>query len=65
MLPVTEPGITYPTKVEVLLIIIASCPPMVKEVMLFKFDPFIVTSVPIGPDVGENETMVGTWAITF
>ena len=35
---------------------------MLLEAVVLKFVPVMVTEVPIGPEVGEKEEMVGTWA---
>ena len=54
------PGITMATSVSVLAeIFIAETPPILMVSMLFKLVPVMVTNVPMEPEAGLKEIMVG------
>jgi len=64
--PVVAPGITIATKVVPLLeTVMAATPPMLGAVGLLRLVPVMVTKVPMGPDVGLKEVMVGAGVAVF
>jgi hypothetical protein len=64
ILPDVEPGITKATiPVEVEDTLIAATPPIFKVSILLKLVPIIFTNVPIEPELGVKEVIVGLCAI--
>jgi hypothetical protein len=65
ILPVTAPaGTTAVILVDELTTKVAETPPNLTEVVPVKFVPLIVTEVPTGPDIGENDEIVGLAVVT-
>jgi hypothetical protein len=59
-MPITDPGMTIPTKLlPVFDTTIAATPPMVKAVGLLRLVPVIVTNVPTGPLAGLKDVIMG------
>ena len=65
ILPVTAPaGTTAVILVDEFTTKVAETPPNLTEVVPVKFVPLIVTEVPTGPDIGENDEIVGFAVVT-